>query len=240
MSCTASTTARRSGCTPSREPAASLMAWLRSMVFMTRVEVTDRDGVVRDRLAARSRDRAAGPSTRSGADSLGGHEVFLPRPELAGLDGPAAGIGRTRRCGSPPAQPRLGLDADARAIPNELGWLGLAVHLDKGCYRGQETVARVHNLGRPPRRLVRLHLDGSVDHLPAHGDAVRHGDRHGRVRRLRRPAPRARPDRARSGEALRARARRALGGRWRRRPDRAASQEVLVDPEVGLHVRARL
>jgi folate-binding Fe-S cluster repair protein YgfZ len=51
------------------------------------------------------------------------------------------------------------------------------VHLDKGCYRGQETVARVQNLGRPPRRLVFLHLDGSVDHLPAHGDPIELGGR---------------------------------------------------------------
>ena len=63
-------------------------------------------------------------------------------------------------------EPRLGLDTDHRAIPNEVGWLGSAVHLDKGCYRGQETVARVHTLGRPPRRLVLLLLDGSVDRLP--------------------------------------------------------------------------
>src|SRR4029078_2705054 len=55
------------------------------------------------------------------------------------------------------------------ASPNERGVLRSALHLDKGCYRGQETVARVHNLGRPPRRLVRLHLDGSVDALPAPG-----------------------------------------------------------------------
>jgi folate-binding Fe-S cluster repair protein YgfZ len=46
------------------------------------------------------------------------------------------------------------------------------VHLDKGCYRGQETVARVENLGHPPRRLVMLHLDGTPEHLPAHGDPV--------------------------------------------------------------------
>ena len=52
-----------------------------------------------------------------------------------------------------------------------------AVHLDKGCYRGQETVARVHNLGRPPRRLRFLHLDGCVDHLPAHGDPIELGGR---------------------------------------------------------------
>jgi tRNA-modifying protein YgfZ len=72
-------------------------------------------------------------------------------------------------------RPRLGVDTDERTIPHEVGWIGGpgvgAVHLSKGCYRGQETVARVHNLGRPPRMLVLLHLDGSVDR-PATGDAV--------------------------------------------------------------------
>ena len=67
---------------------------------------------------------------------------------------------------------RFGLDSDHRTIPHELGWIESAVHLSKGCYRGQETVARVHNLGHPPRRLVLLHLDGSEDRLPAHGEQV--------------------------------------------------------------------
>ena len=66
-------------------------------------------------------------------------------------------------------EPRLGLDTDHRTIPNEVGWIPSAVHLDKGCYRGQETVARVHNLGRPPRRLVLLHLSGERDELPPAG-----------------------------------------------------------------------
>lgn len=77
-------------------------------------------------------------------------------------------------------RPRLGVDTDERTIPHEVGWIGGpgdgAVHLDKGCYRGQETVARVHNLGRPPRMLVLLHLDGSVDR-PSTGDAVLAGGR---------------------------------------------------------------
>jgi tRNA-modifying protein YgfZ len=72
-------------------------------------------------------------------------------------------------------RPRLGVDTDERTIPHEVGWIGGpglgAVHLDKGCYRGQETVARVHNLGKPPRMLVLLHLDGSVDR-PVTGDPV--------------------------------------------------------------------
>jgi len=72
-------------------------------------------------------------------------------------------------------RPRFGTDTDHRTIPHEVGWIESAVHLDKGCYRGQETVARVHNLGHPPRRLVMLHLDGSENKLPAHGDKVQAG-----------------------------------------------------------------
>ncbi len=70
-------------------------------------------------------------------------------------------------------RPRLGWDTDHRTLPAEVGWLAHAVHLNKGCYRGQETVARVHHLGRPPRRLVLLHLDGiTTDELPAPGTPV--------------------------------------------------------------------
>jgi hypothetical protein len=79
-------------------------------------------------------------------------------------------------------RPRAGVDTDHRTIPNELPWLRTAVHLDKGCYRGQETVARVHNLGRPPRRLVLLHLDGLAEELPPAGTPVTSGSREvGRV-----------------------------------------------------------
>ncbi|MET7767975.1 folate-binding protein [Nocardia sp. NPDC005366] len=79
-------------------------------------------------------------------------------------------------------RPRIGLDTDERTIPHEARWIGGvtefgAVHLDKGCYRGQETVARVHNLGKPPRHLVLLHLDGSADERPAPGDDVTAGGR---------------------------------------------------------------
>ncbi|MBM7367861.1 CAF17-like 4Fe-4S cluster assembly/insertion protein YgfZ [Gordonia hydrophobica] len=79
-------------------------------------------------------------------------------------------------------RPRLHLDTDERTIPHEVDWIGGpdeggAVHLDKGCYRGQETVARVANLGRPPRRLVLLHLDGSSAYRPTTGDDVNAGGR---------------------------------------------------------------
>ncbi|MEU4559897.1 folate-binding protein [Actinoplanes sp. NPDC023936] len=69
--------------------------------------------------------------------------------------------------------PRLNWETDHRTVPPEAGLLAAGVHLDKGCYRGQETVARVHHLGRPPRRLVLLHLDGiASDHPPAQGTPV--------------------------------------------------------------------
>jgi folate-binding protein YgfZ len=74
-------------------------------------------------------------------------------------------------------RPRLGLDTDDRTIPHEVNWVGTAAHVAKGCYRGQETVAKVHNIGRPPRRMLLLHLDGSPEVLPVTGDEVRAGDR---------------------------------------------------------------
>ncbi len=117
--------------------------------------------------------RAGGFVRRTGA----GIEIAVPRADLGPLAVRLIAAG-ARPAGSWAAQalqiaarqPRLGVDTDDRTIPNELPWLTTAVHLDKGCYRGQETVARVHNLGRPPRRLVLLHLDGSADSLPEPGD----------------------------------------------------------------------
>ncbi|WP_406048477.1 YgfZ/GcvT domain-containing protein [Kribbella sp. NBC_00889] len=218
--------------------AAALVEWLQKMVFMSRVEIAD----VTDDYAIVWRHGPApadGPLTRSGADSLGGHEVFLPRAEVAGLEGPAAGVWAYEALRIEAGNPRFGLDMDERAIPNELGWLGVGVHLDKGCYRGQETVARVNNLGRPPRRLVRLHLDGSVDHLPAHGYAVRAGDKQvgfiGSAARHHElgPIALALVKRNVDPEVV-------IEVVAEDQPTVTATQEVLVDPEVGLHVRSRL
>jgi hypothetical protein len=158
---------------------------------------------------------------------------------FASQAGPPAGVWAYEALRIEAGAPRLGLDMDERAIPNELGWLGVGVHLDKGCYRGQETVARVHNLGRPPRRLVRLHLDGSVDHLPAHGYAVRVGDKQvgfiGSAARHHEYGPIALAliKRNVDPEAV-------LEVVAEDQPTVTATQELLVDPEVGLHVRARL
>jgi folate-binding protein YgfZ len=74
-------------------------------------------------------------------------------------------------------RPRIGAETDDKTIPHELDLLRTAVHLAKGCYKGQETIARVHNLGHPPRRLVFLQLDGSQHTLPQAGSPVMAGER---------------------------------------------------------------
>ncbi|RNE64044.1 CAF17-like 4Fe-4S cluster assembly/insertion protein YgfZ [Cryobacterium tepidiphilum] len=104
-------------------------------------------------------------------------EALVPRAALAELaasvaPGGVAGLIAAEALRIAAWRPRAAMDADAKTIPHELDWLRTAVHLNKGCYRGQETVAKVHNLGHPPRRLVLLHLDGSEGVLPAHGDEV--------------------------------------------------------------------
>ena len=95
----------------------------------------------------------------------------MPRAELAATPGgrALAGTWALEALRVEAWRPRLGLETDHRTIPHEVDWLRTAVHLAKGCYRGQETVARVHNLGRPPRRLVMLHLDGCGHSLPGAG-----------------------------------------------------------------------
>jgi folate-binding protein YgfZ len=108
-----------------------------------------------------------------------GREVVVPRDELeAYVAGrPGAGTWAWEALRVAAGVPRLGFETDHRTIPQEVGWVPSAVHLDKGCYRGQETVARVHNLGRPPRRLVQLHLDGSAGRTPVRGEPVLHEGR---------------------------------------------------------------
>ncbi|KAA6214666.1 folate-binding protein [Streptomyces albofaciens JCM 4342] len=152
-----------------------LLAYLESMKFFYRVEIADRTeeyAVVH--LPAGS--IAEAPKDAVVRETAHGRDLFLPRGELeafAAANGPAAGTLALEALRVEAHRPRLGLETDHRTIPHELGWIGTAVHLQKGCYRGQETVARVHNLGKPPRRLVFLHLDGSEVHLPPHGAPVR-------------------------------------------------------------------
>ncbi|MFH8573305.1 YgfZ/GcvT domain-containing protein [Streptomyces sp. NPDC017993] len=153
----------------------ALIAYLESMKFFYRVEVADRtDEIAVVHLPAGSITEV--PEKTVARETAHGRDLFLPRADLesfAAAHGPAIGILALEALRVEAHRPRLGLETDHRTIPHELGWLGTAVHLQKGCYRGQETVARVHNLGKPPRRLVFLHLDGSEVHLPPHGAPVR-------------------------------------------------------------------
>jgi hypothetical protein len=102
-----------------------------------------------------------------------GVDLLVPRGQKLDLDVPRAGLWAYEAIRVAHRIPRLGWETDHRTIPAEAGFIAGAVHLDKGCYRGQETVARVHHLGRPPRRLVLLHLDGvATDQPPAQGTPV--------------------------------------------------------------------
>ncbi|GLX10271.1 folate-binding protein [Microbispora sp. NBRC 16548] len=157
---------------------AELVAFLEKMRFMLRVEVAD---VTSDyavvSLTPPSPDESAHALgvTVEGAVAIGG-DLLVPRERLDGLPDALglrpAGLWAYEALRIAAHVPRLGFETDHKTIPHEIGWIGVAVHLSKGCYRGQETVARVHNLGHPPRRLVFLHLDGSVDELPPHGAPV--------------------------------------------------------------------
>ncbi|AOZ72133.1 hypothetical protein BK816_01500 [Boudabousia tangfeifanii] len=68
-------------------------------------------------------------------------------------------------------------DFDGKALPHEFDLLRSAVHLHKGCYCGQETVARIVNVGRPPRRLAAVDLDGSEHELPERGATIKAGEK---------------------------------------------------------------
>jgi hypothetical protein len=171
--------------------APALVAWLDSMRFMLRVEVADVTAewaVLGEPSAAESlpgeplawRDpwpdlvgdtAAYGPVEGHPATGRAWREVLVPRAGLADAAGdrPLAGAWAAEALRVAAWRPRLGFETDHRTIAHEVDWLRTAVHLHKGCYRGQETIARVHNLGRPPRRLVFLHLDGSGHTLPARG-----------------------------------------------------------------------
>lgn len=181
----------------------ALFDYLRSMVFWSKVEpraATEEYGLLtlvgpqtRDVLAAvglpmPARDvviTAAGGFVRGTSwPGAGAVDLMLPRAELTRR------WAELRAAGAVPSGsmawealrvesliPRLGMDTDDKTIPHEVSWIPRAVHLHKGCYRGQETVARVQNLGRPPRRMVLLHLDSVDEDPPAPGEPVTSGGR---------------------------------------------------------------
>lgn len=146
--------------------ALALIEHLQKMKFMLRVDV-------RDASAEYAILRAPGI-----ADELGGPYALVPRAELAqmqqtfGISAMQVGTWALDAERVAAGRVRIGFETDHKSIPNELGLLNKAVHMNKGCYRGQETVAKIANLGSPPRRLVLLHLDGSVVTVPATGTDV--------------------------------------------------------------------
>ena len=148
------------------EKVPSLLDYLQKMKFMLRVDVRD----VSNEYAIL---KAPGKT-----DAIGGPFALVPRAELAAtleaFNSANLQIGMWAIEAERIAQgrARIGVDSDYKSIPNELGLLNKAVHMNKGCYRGQETVAKVFNLGHPPRRLVLLHLDGSAVDIPSQGDPV--------------------------------------------------------------------
>jgi folate-binding protein YgfZ len=179
--------------------APALLAWLESMRFMLRVEVADVSAdfaVLGEPVGTESAEGeplawvdpwpalvgdtvAYGPSEGHPAEGRAWRELIVPRSELEAAlgDRPLAGTWALEALRVAAWRPRLGFETDHRTIPHEVDWLRTAVHLHKGCYRGQETIARVHNLGRPPRRIVFLHLDGSGHVLPDAGSPVVLGER---------------------------------------------------------------
>lgn len=179
--------------------AAAVLGYLQSMRFLKRVEPVDvsSDWAVLTLLGPRTADvlGAAGlpaPEPRRavalpdggfvrrmawpGTDAV---DLLVARPaasevitRLAEAGAERAGMWAFEALRVEARRPRLGFETDHRTIPHEVGWIGPAVHLNKGCYRGQETVARVQNLGAPPRRLVLVHFSGASDELPPAGTAV--------------------------------------------------------------------
>jgi hypothetical protein len=144
------------------ERVAPLIEYLEKMKFMLDVDVKDQS----NNYAVL---RAAGV-----VDSIGGPYALVPRGELTDTINAfnkthtQVGIWAFEALRVAQGRARLLFEVDHKSIPNELGFLNKAVHMQKGCYRGQETVAKVFNLGQPPRKLVLLHLDGSMVELPEH------------------------------------------------------------------------
>ncbi len=184
-----------------------LMNYLESMKFMTRVDlfdVTEEYAVIWEPIASVDESGlptwlvpsfyATGEMSDTGQsrggdptryvpkrpDFLVGREVIVPIDQASTRmqkTGTPAGTWALEALRVAAAVPRFGFETDHRTLPHEVGWLGAGVHLEKGCYRGQEAVARVHNLGKPPRRLVLLHLDGVDEQLPPHGAVVTQEDK---------------------------------------------------------------
>ncbi len=146
---------------------AELIAYLNKMKFMLDVDVQDRTDEFAILRAPGAVDKFGGPYALVSREELLAVTTAYKNAEhiqigMWALEAERIAAGRAR----------ILLETDHKSIPNELGFLDTAVHMKKGCYRGQETVAKIYNLGHPPRRLVLLHLDGTMVHMPEHGAKV--------------------------------------------------------------------
>ena len=143
-----------------------ILDYLNKMKFMLEVDVKDQSN---DYAVL----RAPGKS-----DQLGGPYALVPKDEFKettdafSKSHTQVGMWALEAERVAQGRARLLFETDHKSIPNELGFINKAVHMNKGCYRGQETVAKVFNLGQPPRKLVTLHLDGSMVAMPEHGAKI--------------------------------------------------------------------
>ncbi|CEI31770.1 YgfZ/GcvT domain-containing protein [Propionibacterium freudenreichii] len=209
-----------------------LAEFLDSMRFRMKVQVSPRDDA-RVLWVGEGIDPADLPAALAPAvDAPLGHGqlVIVAADDVPSPDNPRlAGVWAWEAARVAAGVPRIGIDTDDKTLPNELGLY--ATELDKGCYTGQETVARVHNVGRPPRRLVRLLLDGSMNRLPAPGDPILlDGEPVGVVG--------SSAQHFEEGPIALGLVRRAVPVEATLSVDDiAANQEPIVDPDIGLHVK---
>lgn len=175
-----------------REP---LLAWLNKMIFRMKVSVADRsadyavighigEGIpqsfVSNGIALVWQDPWPGVVTGGVRYSMARPAKWAWTESLVEISKVAAVLAEYEKAGTmaydalriAAHRPRQATEVDGKALPHEFDWMSTAVHMSKGCYRGQETVAKVHNLGHPPRRLTFLHLDGSGHFLPDAGDEI--------------------------------------------------------------------
>lgn len=152
------------------ERGSELFSYLTNMRFRSKVEVVDETA---NFACVWSPSARSDYSNWTSPFDQGGFEFLVPRNELEAVVGQEpVGTWAYEAWRVAARIPRLGVESDHHTLPHELGWIGPAVHLNKGCYRGQETVSKVERMGQPPRRLIQLLLDGSED-LPSHGAEVK-------------------------------------------------------------------
>jgi folate-binding protein YgfZ len=174
----------------------TLLDYLESMKFWSKVEPRDATAEIAlfsligpDAAATLAAVGLPAPTDTYAVEGMvrrmpGSYDLLLPRDEMTTWWTKITSAG-ARPMGSwgyealrvEALRARVGVDTDERTIPHEVNWVPVAAHVAKGCYRGQETVSKVHNIGRPPRRMLLLHLDGSADSLPVTGDPVLAGER---------------------------------------------------------------